>query len=778
MKIKTYLFISIFLFILINFLSAQSYNFEGDVLADDGNSLVGASVYDSLSQKGIITNEQGYFKLSLKKGKHIILISYVGYNPVSINLLLNKDISKTIILKHTTLSEIVIKGTKQSIHLNSVQKPMEMDMISIAAIPSIIGEPDVMKAITLMPGINQTSEVSSNLTVRGASHDQNLIILDEAPLYQTGHLFGFVSPFNYEAIKDVKVYKNAIPAIYGGKLSSVIELHSKNGNIDSTKWNYSYGLLNAGFSVSTPIIKKKLSLFAAARSFYLGVVTLPWYILYKQKKYKNFVTYYLYDLNINLKYNPNNKEELGIYLYSGQDILPSMSYSDRNHLNKESFTSLKWGNTTLSLKYKRKINNKTFIKNHLTYSNSFNKTASMFVNHTNSDENHGKQRISSLKNYSLKSYMEKYLDNHYLRLGFETGYYFIVPFDDERTGLVNSHIYDKYNYAKADVFVDDLIEKKYWSVYVGLRFSNYFVKSQHNWQLEPRLSFNYKLNKSNSVGIGYQHLAQYSFLLPITNLGLPNDMWVSLLDNMKPSLIDQIFLEYNTELIHKKVSIQSNVFYRKFNSLSEIKNKTSFLFTSPLEWYKRILRDGISYAYGFEIQTDLNFKKNKLVASYTYSRNKYRFEDLNNGLWFNGYYDLPHQFDINTTGKISKKWTYSVHFAFFSGKPVTLPKEILTNTITGSILIYGEKNGNRLSPYHRLDLSFSKTWISKKGKTKSLTFSLYNAYYHKNPFYYEYSREDEIFDDETFKYKKILNPKLNEVGFIPIIPSVSYSVKW
>lgn len=760
-----------FTFIVNNF--AQSYSIEGYVKSNDNSILIGAAIFDKTSGIGTITNEQGYFHLNLDNGKHVLLISYVGYKAFVDSFKIVTDLKRVYKLKLSSLDEVVIKGTKQKIHFNSIQKPMEMDMVTIKSIPSIIGEPDIMKALALLPGIGLTSEISSNLTVRGANHGQNLIVLDEAPLYQSGHLFGFISPFNYSAIKDVKVYKNAIPSMYGGKLSSVIELHSNNGNPDSTSWEYSYGLLNAGFSVSTPIIKDKLTFFTSARTFYLGIITLPWYVLYKQHKTKNFFTYYLYDINTNIKYTPNGREELALYIYSGLDNILANEYTKKDDYGVLKKGSLKWGNNTVSLKYKRKLNNSSFFKSHLTLSESFNRGYYGYFDDKNIEENHDKDRVSSLQNLNFKSYIEKYKGIHYLRYGIETGIYRITPFEDTRTGTTMSHIYDKYNYGQVDFFIDDLIEKGKWSFYSGLRYSNYFAQKEYKWQLEPRLSFNYHIDDSKSIGIGYQHLAQYSFLLPVSNLGLPNDMWVSVLDSMKPSLIDQVFIEYNMDLFDKRLSLETNVYVRKYSSLYEIKNKSSFITTSPIDWNKKLSRDGKGYAYGFEMQAGFSYKKNKAILSYTYSRNKYYFNELNRGNWFSGAYDLPHQLDINVAGKLSKRWTYSILFTFKSGKPLTLPNEVLKNTIFGDVLVYGDKNGNRLSPYHRLDLSASKKWVSKKGKIKTLTFSLFNAYYHKNPFFYEYVTEKRV-------NKKLVQipPVLKEVTILPIVPSVSYSVKF
>ncbi len=757
---------------------AQKYYFEGFIKSNDGNVLIGASIYDKRSKKGTITNEQGYFSLNLKRGNHEILISYVGYNPKTINLKLNHNKSETYILEHSTLNDVVIVASKNNMHLNPIQKPMEMDMATINTIPSIIGEPDIMKAITLFPGIAQTSEASSNLTVRGANHDQNLIILDEAPLYQTGHLFGFVSPFNYTAIKDVKVYKNAIPAIYGGKLSSVIELHSNNGNNDSLTYAYNYGLLNTGFSLSTPLKKDKVTFFLAGRTFYLGLLTLPVYYLYKKHHIDSYATYYLYDINTNIKFTPNENNEFSIYFYSGIDKLLGLIHPDKN-IDKKIKSYLSWGNNTVSLKYKRRISRNKFFKNHITYSKSFNKTYDDYNDSKNQEDNYIKYRISSLNNITLKSYIEIFKGIHYIRYGMETAYNYIMPFEDKRTGFNNHFVSSKYNFIQADFFGDDLIELGKWSLYGGLRFSNYFKDNIHKWNIEPRLSINFKINESNSIGTGYQRLAQYSFLMPITNLGMPNDIWVSLLDNMEPSLIDQIFIEYNKDFYNKKFSLESSVFYRKYTQLYDIKNKTILFFAIPKNWQDNLSKNGKGYAYGLELIAKANFKKIKGIISYSYSRNKNRFSDLNNGDWFNGYYDLPHQLDINITGKLSKKWTFSTLFSFKSGRPVTVPQEVLEKSLFGPIVIFGEKNKGRLSPYHRLDLSVNKSWTTKKGRTKTLAFSLYNAYYHKNPFYYRYIRTKKVKDETTGTYKNIdVQPYIEEFGFLPIIPSFSYSIKF
>jgi len=403
--------LSVLLIFVVRIGLSQSYSIDGYVKSYDNSLLIGATIYDKSSKKGTITNEQGYYRLNVKNGNHNLIVSYVGYKSLKVKILVTDNIEQNFKLKLSTLDQVTILTPKQNIHLNPVQNPMEMDMVSIKSIPSIIGEPDIMKALALLPGISLTSEVSSNLSIRGASHGQNLIILDEAPIYKSTHLFGFISPFNYSAIKDVKVYKNAIPAKYGGKLSSVIELHSNNGNPDSTQLQYTYGMLNTGFSLSTPIIKDKLTFFAAGRTFYAGIITLPLYVLYMQNKAEFFATYYLYDINSNIKYTPNDHEEFGIYLYSGIDKLPGRSHPEINDLSKENRNYLTWGNHTVSMKYKLKLNQNSFFKNHFTFSKSFNKSFFGYFDDKNPENNRKNSRLSSLNSISTKSFIERYQED-------------------------------------------------------------------------------------------------------------------------------------------------------------------------------------------------------------------------------------------------------------------------------------------------------------------------------------------------------------------------------
>ena len=767
--------IILILFILVSAFvlgkSQNSFIIKGYLSGIDDNSLVGATVLDTISKIGVTTNEQGYFYITLKQANAVLSLSHVGYNTLLKSVLIKGTTELNIKLTPLTLDEVIVSSHRNRNRINEIRRPEEISMETIERIPSIIGEPDVLKALSILPGISQTSDISTNLTVRGASHSQNLIIMDEAPHYQTGHLFGFTSLFNYEAVKDIKLYKNIIPAKYGGALSSVIELHSKNGNPDSLSGSYSFGLINSGISLSGPLSKSnKINYFVAARSMYVGLLTLPLYYLYSIGDINTFLTYYMYDVNINLTWKPSSDETLSFYYFTGIDNLNS---KQRNQDNLETKGLIVWGTNTAGLSYKKLISSNTFLKSHLTYSKSFNQTG-VIVDESDLQEKINLKRISNLENLRLKSYIEVYRTQHEVSLGIETSYNNITPSKTTQEGKLYSNVTNRYSYHQVDLFADDLWSfAPQWSLYYGLRWSNYLLLPKQESRLEPRLSLHYSWIDPWGISIGYQRLAQYNFLAPITNLGLPNDIWLSIKDEMFPSIMNQFFLNIAGEPSAQGIQFELDLFYRRYKNLNEIINRTSFILGLPYDWSELIQNDGYGIGYGFELNLNYNSKLFSSSLAYTFLNSQYRYSKINNGQWFAGQYDIRNQLNASFYLQLSKRWRFTALYDIKSGRPVTVPKEIIIGPSGEEIIVYGSKNASRLGLYHRLDIGFLKKYTSKKGRAKTLSFSIYNTYFRYNPFYYTYTRQKYNGTDLVD-----IQPFLNQFGFLPLIPSISYKVKF
>ncbi len=760
----------------------REYRVEGWIYGIDNNPLIGATVYDSVSQKGVVTNEQGYFNIQLKEGKHHLRVSYVGYDISYRSLVLTKDIRIKMGLKPVRFNEVVVTA-KQRDHfkINAARKPLSLSLQEIEEIPSIIGEPDVLKALTILPGIAQISEVSTGLTIRGAPHDQNLIVLDEAPHYQPGHLFGFTSVFNYDAIRKVRVYKNIVPVRYGGKLSGVIELFTKNGNPDSLDKSYTFGLINSSATWGGPLSKKKnISYFVSGRALYLSVLSLPLWIAYKNNAIDSYGGYLMYDLNANVKWNPSEFNEWSFHIFSGTDRIHSK--------NKDHFLSLEdriefqavldWGTHNASLRNKYRLpDNKTFVKSHITFSNSFLRSRFKSVNLIDNTLNYFNNRTSKLQEIGLGSYLNHFAVQHESNAGVEATIDHIVPRLSEirESEKVDSYTTENgFNYFTINPFVDDLWSfHERFSLYMGLRWSNYFTEGYYSNQIEPRISLHYSSVLPFGVSIGYQRMAQYSFLAPITNLGLPNDVWLAVKDELLPSKMDQFFVQYDFDPQKYPFHLELDLFYRKYDQLTEIKNRVAYLFGVPYKWEKNIENDGKGTSYGLECRMSYEYGRFQGSSNYTFLRVLNKFSSINNGMWYPGQYDIRHQLTQTLSIKISKQWRFNGNFIINSGRPVTLPKEIVKGNDGDEFIIFGSKNAGRLSPYHRLDVGFLRKYKTKKGREATLRLSVYNTYYHKNPFYYDYTRYRH---DEDGKIIPIV-PFMSQLSLLPIIPSISYSLK-
>jgi hypothetical protein len=772
---------------------AQKYTVSG-YLTDDvsGEGLIGATVYDSKHKLGTTTNVYGFYSLTLPTDSVQLVYSYVGYTPCKYNFMLsgNKTLGVKLAVK-STLKTVEIFA-EEKIQDKTRMSTIEIPINQIKAVPALLGEVDVLKVLTLLPGIKSGGEGSSGLYVRGGGPDQNLILLDGVPVYNASHLFGFFSVFNADALKNVEVTKGGFPARYGGRLSSVIDLSMKEGNM--TKYNVegSVGIIASRLLIEGPIIKNKMSFMVTGRRTYIDVLAQP---LIKAQSNGGSFGYYFYDFNAKLNYTFNDKNHLYLSVYSGKDKFYAKIGDTRTNAangdvrTNDNIFGLGWGNITTALRYNRVISSKLFNNTRLTY------TRYNFFTNVNNVDTRTKSGVTTTSNFGL-GYLSGIYDftaktdfdylpnpNHFVKFGasytyhtFNTG---ALQINSASAGVVgvDTLINDQKTYGnEISTYIEDdykITEKL--KVNYGLHYSAFVVNSKFYNSLQPRVSARYLLPQSWSVKASYASMTQYLHLLTNSNIGLPTDLWVPATDKVKPQQSYQPAIGVAKSLLDNTFEVSIEAYYKKMKNIIDFLDGASFLNTST-SWENKVAQgNGKSYGAEFFVQK----KKGNITGwiGYTLSWTNRQFAEINQGKVYPYKYDRRHDFSFVYSHKLNKKWDINLTWVFGSGNAITLPlqsyntaQDNITNLVTTNFggnspaINYASKNSYRMKPYHRMDVgaNFHKP---KKWGEATWNFGFYNVYNNKNP-YFIYTTVDDAGTNVA-----------KQVSIFPIIPSVSYTFK-
>lgn len=783
------IFVFLFFFTSVVIFSQEKFTLSGTVSeASSGETLFGVNVIIPELQTGTVTNQYGYYSITLPKGNYNVTYSNIGFASQTIDVALSENIKLDLELATDTenLDEVVIKANAENLSVRSSQ--MSANTLSsgtIKKIPVVLGEVDVIKAITLLPGVTSAGEGASGFNVRGGASDQNLILLDEATIYNSSHLFGFFSVFNPDAIKDLTLYKGGIPARYGGRASSVLDIYQKDGNKREYHASGGIGLVASRLLLEGPIKKDKASFLIGGRSSYAHLF-LP--------LFDNDNIAYFYDLNTKLSYNINDNNRLFLSGYFGRDVFEI----------SDSFTN-NFGNTTLNLRWNHLYSDKLFSNLSLIYSDYYYGLALKFVEF---------DFDSGIRNFNLKYDFTHYISNNIdLRYGLNSIYYKFNPGDvnptTEDSGINPFKLTDKYAWENA-AYVDAKIDfSDKISVQAGLRLSTFnrlgqdelFLYESNNplnydsnlkiyrkakpidtvsysrsetiksfMNLEPRFSISYLLNENSSIKASYNRMSQYIHLISNTTSPTPFDIYAPSGKYIDPQLADQVALGYFRNF--KNYSLEIETFYK------EVKNRLDYIDDADLianNAIEQILLNGEARAYGLEVLFKKTTGRFQGWLAYTLSKSEQRtpgrteFESgINNGEWYNSPWDKSH--DISVTGQyeLSKKWSFGANFIFQTGIPTTYPEgQYVYNGMV--VPVYEARNSSRLSSFHRLDLS--ATWTPKPESTKrwkgEWVFSVYNAYNRKNAASIRFSENTDIGKNEAVR-----------LSIFGIIPSVTYNFKF
>jgi hypothetical protein len=789
-KLLYTLFISLFTLTI----SAQDkYTISGSVYDKKGNeTLIGATIFFSDLNIGTTTNEYGFYSITISKGTHIITVSYLGFSDESKIIELNNKTSLDFYLSESSqaLDEVVIQTDIEKINIKSTQMSVnKLTSKTIKQIPVVLGESDIIKSIILLPGVTSAGEGASGFNVRGGAADQNLILLDEAIVFNSSHVFGFFSVFNPDVIKDVKLFKGGIPSKYGGRLSSVLDIYQKEGNNKEFKLTGGIGLISSRILAEGPLKKEKSSFLIGGRSSYAHLF-LP--------LIDNNNEAYFYDLNTKFNYRLNKNNNIFLSAYFGKDVFGI----NNSFINK-------YGNAVTNLRWNHLFSDKLFSNLSLIYSDYFYGLILDFV---------GFEWDSGITNINFKYDFNHYLkDNLKLSYGLNNIYTKfnageIFPNRND-SGIIPFKLTEKYAnefafYLEADHNISEKFSLKY-----GLRFSNFTRLGQdelntyendnpliYNQQLqkyepatanglinyersdilksfnnfEPRLSFSYLLNSDSSIKASYNKMAQYLHLLSNTSSPTPLDIWVPSGSFIKPQVLDQYAVGYFKRFKDGDFSLETELFYKDVKNRIDYINGANLVANNEIE---TVILNGKSRAYGLEFMFRKNEGKLKGWLAYTLSKSEQLTSGrnsiepgINNGEWYNTPYDKTHDLSINASYELSKKWKFNTNFLLQTGQPTNYPVgQYEFQGLNVPIYNDNQRNSDRLPTYHRLDLSAILTPIKNNNRDLQgeWVFGIYNIYNRKNAASIAFSRNADTSSNEAIK-----------TSIFGIVPSVTYNFKF
>ncbi|WEK17612.1 MAG: TonB-dependent receptor [Candidatus Pedobacter colombiensis] len=733
----------ILLFIIIQprFVIAQNKRtVNGNVTdAKTGETLIGASVkLTGSASAGSVTNAYGFYSINTQEGSYEISVSFIGYKTIKQNLKVTKDIRINFVLEEDNqLSEVVISATKRNENVSSPQMGLQkIDVKDINNVPVLLGERDVLKTLQLLPGIKSAGEGNSGFYVRGGSTDQNLILLDEAPVYNASHLLGFFSTFNSDAIKDVSVYKGGMPAQYGGRLASVLDIKMNDGNRKAYTVEGGIGLISSRLKVEGPIVKDKGSFMVSARRTYMDA-----FLKLSPDSSVNKNILYFYDFNAKANYQIDDKNTLYLSGYFGRDKLGIA----------ETF-GFNWGNATVTLRWNHLYSNRLFSNTSLIYSN-YNYVIQNFMEENNFEVN------SSIKDFNLKQDFEYSLSNtHNLKFGVNAIHHTIAPgkLTASASSSVNQTTYEDRKGLELAAYVsDEWAVSDRMNVVYGLRLSNFslmgpgniksydadgniiatkvykadeFVKSYFN--LEPRISANYQLTNSSSLKGAYTRNIQNVHLMSNSTSTSPTDLYIMNSNNVKPEIADQVAAGYFRNFNDNSYEFSAEIYYKWMQNQIEYRSGTDLRGNGNVE---ADLLYGDGRAYGLELFFKKRFGRFNGWIGYTWSRTQRQFDAINNGKWFYAKQDRTHDLSLVGIYKASQRWTFSSVFVYNTGNAVTYPSgKYQINDRT--VFYYTEKNGYRTPAYHRLDVAATLEGKPGRKLQSSWSFGIYNLYNRQNAF--------------------------------------------
>jgi hypothetical protein len=760
--------------------------------AKSNETLIGVNLYIPSLKTGVTTNEYGFYSITIPKGTYKIQLSATGFQSTEQTVTLDKNTKNNFTLSglEEQLQEVTITDTRKATNIRKAE--MSINKLSIATIkkmPVVLGEVDILKSLLLLPGVTNAGEGASGFNVRGGGADQNLILLDEAAIFNSSHVFGFFSVFNPDAIKDLKLYKGGIPARFGGRASSVLDIYQKDGNSNDFHMNGGIGLISSRLLAEGPLVKNKGSFLIGGRASYAHL------FLKLSEKQKNNAAYF-YDLNAKFSYKLDPNNNLYLSGYFGRDV-----FSIAN-----SFTNT-YGNSTLNLRWNHLFTDKLFSNLSLIYSDYYYGLNLNFI---------GFNWDSGIKNYNIKYDFKHYLsDTFKLNYGVNGIYYDFNPGTikpaDASSGINYRQLEQKKAFEPA-IYIDaeqDITKKISFSY--GLRYSLFYRLGQskvnvyannspvifnsdlqiyekatpigsdyygsnktiaHFNNLEPRASIAYQINDNQSVKMSYNRMVQYLQLISNTSSPTPLDVWTPSDNFIKPQIADQVAIGYFKNFNDDQYSLEVETYYKKVKNRLDYIDGANLIANDAIE---QVILNGQMRSYGLEVMLRKNEGRFNGWISYTLSKSEQQTPGrnasetgINNGNWYNSVYDKTHNLAVTSAYNLNKKWTFGANFALQTGQPVTYPNgQYQYQDIV--VPSYGLRNENRLPAYHHLDISATLTphKNDKRNWKAEWVFSIYNLYNRRNAASINFRQNADTGNNEAVR-----------TSIFGIVPAVSYNFKF
>ena len=781
----------IFFILIISFVQIQAQQkftvigYVKDI--KNGEALIGVTVYKKNSQIGTSTNAYGFYSLTLPKGPDTLVFSFVGFKTImkSIDLDANQSLSLEMGEEGTELDEVVISSEKEDQNVKSMEMSVaKLDIKQIQKMPALLGEVDIVKSIQLLPGVTTVGEGASGFNVRGGNIDQNLVLMDEAPVYNSSHLFGFFSIFNPDAVKDVKLIKGGIPSQYGGRASSVLDIRMKEGNSKKLEVNGGLGTIFSRLSIEAPIFKDKASFIVAARRSYIDVLAKP-FLAQRQPSLKD-AQFYFYDLTSKLNWRINEKNTVFASGYLGRDVFGAGF-------------KFNWGNSTATLRWNHIFNSKLFMNITSFYSNYTYQLG--FRDEGNSQKF---DWTSNIINYSLKPDFIYYLNSkNTIRFGAQGILYTFKPgkavITSQGGNESNISLDNQYGIEYACYLDNEQKLSNRLSLQYGIRWSlfNYTGKgTKYTYRdtipneskpldkvesiaeaqtiksyntPEPRLSVNYTINDQSSVKVGFNRMSQYLHIVSNTAASTPLDIYTPVTNNIKPLIADQLTLGYFRNFNENVFETSAEVYYK------DLKNQLDYVDNSNLLLNKYLEADlvqGKGRAYGLEMYVKKAKGRLNGWVSYTLSKTERQVRGISNDEWFLSKYDRTHNINTVMIYDLNKQWSFSANFVYQTGTPATFPTAKVE--VQGYIIPYNtdnKRNNYRNTPYHRADLGITYNFKKneKRRYKQTIAISVYNVYNRRNAFsIYFRNNPDYPMNTEAVRYSVVGS----------IIPAITYNFKY
>lgn len=771
----------------------KSYTISGSIKdASNGEDLIGANIRIKGTEYGTVANVYGFYSISIPAGTYTVEYSFIGYETLAKEVVLEADqrIDISLLVGQKQLEEVLISGQKENYNVTSTEIGIKrLDIQTVLKVPSFAGEIDVIKTIQFLPGVSTVGEGASGFNVRGGSVGQNLVLLDEAPVYNASHLFGFFSVFNPDAVKDLKLYKSAIPPRFGGRISSILDIKMKEGNNQKFQVNGGIGTIFSRLAIEGPFKKNKGSFIIAGRRSYIDALIKPFTDILD-----GGAELYFYDLTLKTNYQINENNRIFLSGYFGRDVFMFSA--------NQGFS---WGNTTATLRWNHLFSKKIFSNFSFFYSNYDYSLA--FVQN---EENQFTWK-SDISTINFKPEFTYFVNaNNEISFGAELIFYIFNPAN--AVGISNGEKSDislpKKNSIESSFYIGNQqkITSKF-SLDYGIRLSTYYyigaatvydfqyfrkgyskipsvVKEaaageliQSYWNPEPRISFTYAFNKEQSIKGSYNRTAQYIHLISNTVASNPLDVWTQSTNNIKPQTGDQFVLGYFRNFKKNIYEASVEVYYRTTTNQLDYVSGVNLLINRYLEG---AVLPGIGRAYGIEWYFQKKEGKFNGWVSYTLGRTELKIDDINNGTWYPTRYDQTHNLKITTFYDINSQWSLSANFTYITGTPTTLPtSRYQFQNITVPYNYSNSRNNTRIPDYHRLDIG--ATWNSKPIKPNGqprkinhqVVLSIYNLYGRRNPFSIYTSQgtmRQLVGPAQTYAYQFAV------IG--SVVPGISYNFKF